>query len=91
MEQLRRLDESATKPGTIAALVVGVLGTLTLGVGMCCTMLWADRFFVPGIVIGVVGLCAVGGAFPLYNHITKKQREKLAPDILRLTEELEQN
>jgi hypothetical protein len=71
-------------------LVVGILGALVLGVGMCCTMLWADRFFVPGIVIGVVGLCAVGAAFPLYNHITNRQREKIAPEILRLTEELGQ-
>ena len=35
MEQLRRLDESATKPGTIASIIVGILGTLLLGVGMC--------------------------------------------------------
>jgi hypothetical protein len=88
MEQLRRLDESATRPGSIAALALGILGALVLGVGMCCTMLWADRFFVPGIVIGVVGLAAVGGTFPLYQHMTKKRREKLAPEILRLTEEL---
>jgi hypothetical protein len=90
MEQLRRLDESTTKPGSIAALVVGVLGALVLGVGMCCTMLWADRFFIPGVIIGVVGLAGVGASFPLYQHITKKRREKIAPEILRLTEELGQ-
>ena len=34
MEQLRRLDESTTRPGTIAAIIVGVIGALLLGVGM---------------------------------------------------------
>ena len=38
MEQLRRLDESATRPGTIAAIIVGVIGALLLCVGMSCTI-----------------------------------------------------
>lgn len=88
MEQLRRLDESATRPGTIAALAVGIVGILLLGVGMCCTMVWMDTMFVPGIIIGVIGIVGVSAAYPLYNRITKKQREKYAPEILRLTKEL---
>lgn len=88
MEQLRRLDESATRPGTIAALAVGILSTLVLGVGMCCTMVWAGRWFIPGIIIGVVGIFGVMSAYPIYSQITKKRREKIAPEILRLTDEL---
>jgi hypothetical protein len=88
MDQLRRLDESATKPGTIAALALGIISTLVLGVGMCCTMVWAGKWFVPGIVIGIMGLCGVGAAYPLYQTITKKRREKIAPEILKLTEDL---
>jgi uncharacterized membrane protein YeaQ/YmgE (transglycosylase-associated protein family) len=88
MEQLRHLDESATKPGTIAALAVGIIGTLLLGLGMCCTLVWADQYFIVGIVIGVIGIAVLVAAYPLYMHITKKQREKIAPEILKLTEEL---
>ena len=33
MEKLRRLDASAAKPGTIVSLIVGIIGTLLLGVG----------------------------------------------------------
>jgi hypothetical protein len=88
MEQLRRLDASSTRPGTIVALAMGIAGALILGVGMCCTLIWEDRYFVPGIIIGVAGLVMMGLAHPMYHHITKKQREKLAPEILRLTEEL---
>ena len=34
MERLRRLDRTATKPGTMAALIVGIISTLIMGVGM---------------------------------------------------------
>lgn len=88
MEQLRRLDESATKPGTIAALVVGIVSTLVMGFGMCCTMVWAESMFIPGIVIGVAGIAGIAAAYPIYAHITKKRRKKLAPEIIRLTDEL---
>jgi hypothetical protein len=88
MEKLRKLDESATKPGTIAALALGIVSVLLLGIGMCCSMVWADRYFVPGIVIGLLGIVGAVAAYPLYNHITAKKREQIAPEILRLTEEL---
>ena len=88
MEKLRRLDRSATKKGAIISTVLGVVSCLLLGVGMCCTMVWMDRWFVPGIVIGVIGIIGVAAAYPLYARITKKEREKLAPQILKLTEEL---
>lgn len=88
MEQLRRLDESATTPGMIAALFVGTIGALVLGVGICCTMVWMGDLFIPGIIIGMIGIAGVASAYPLYSHITKKRREKLAPEILRLTDEL---
>ena len=88
MEQLRRLDESATRPGTTAAIIVGVIGALLLGVGMSCTMVWAEQFFIPGVIVGVLGIALVGAAYPLYSRVTKKRRERLAPEIMRLTDEL---
>ena len=33
MEQLRKLDQSVVKSGTIAAIVLGIIGSLILGVG----------------------------------------------------------
>ena len=88
MERLRRLDKSVTKPGSIAALVVGIISTLVMGFGMCCTMVWNDTLFVPGIVIGMIGIVGVCISYPLYTRITKKQKDKLAPEIMRLTDEL---
>lgn len=88
MENLRRLDRSAEKPGTMAGIIVGVIGTMLLGIGMCCTMVWADTVFVLGIVIGVIGIAILGSGYPLYKNITRKQREKIADQILALSEEL---
>lgn len=88
LERLRRLDRTATKPGTAAALIVGTAGTLTMGFGMCCTMVWSETLFIPGIVIGVVGIIGICAAYPLYLHMTKKRRNKLAPEIMRLADEL---
>lgn len=88
MEQLRRLDAGVTKKGTVASVIVGVVSALILGVGMCCCIVWGGRWFVPGIFIGVVGIAGVALAYPLYDCITKKERAKIAPEIIRLTDEL---
>lgn len=88
MAYLRRLDEGVTKKGTMLSILLGVLGTLLLGVGMCCVLVWKTAWFVPGIIIGVVGIVLVSMAYPVYMQVTKKEREKIAPEVLRLTEEL---
>ena len=88
MELLRKLDRDATKPGTICSIAVGVVGCLGFGFGMSCVMVWSDSLMILGIVVGIIGMIMMGMAYPVYVKITKKQREKLAPQILALTEEL---
>ena len=88
MDQLRRLDRSATKKGTAVSIAMGVVGCLLLGVGMCCTMVWTGKLFIPGIIIGLAGLALVAAAYPVYSRITRKEREKIAPEILKITDEL---
>ncbi len=88
MEQLRQMDKRVSRKGTIISIIIGVIGCLLLGIGMCCTMEWAGRWFVPGIVIGVIGIVMIALAYPLYERITKKERKKIAPLILKLADEL---
>ena len=88
LEQLRAMDEGVTKRGTAVSLVHGILYSLILGLGMSCCMVWAGSLFVPGVVIGCIGLAGVAATYPIYNRIVKQDREKIAPEILRLTEEL---
>lgn len=88
VERLRRLDASVTRKGTVIALVVGVLSTLILGIGMCCIMVWGGVWFVPGIFIGIIGIAGIAAAYPLYGYVTKKERERIAPEIIRLADEV---
>lgn len=88
MERLRRLDRGTTRRGTIVSLVLGVAGCLLLGVGMCCTMVWAGMWFVPGVIVGVIGIAAVAAAYPVYLRLVARDRAKAAPEILRLADEL---
>lgn len=88
LDRLRALDAQVTRKGTAVSLVLGVLSTLVLGIGMCCCMVWSDALFIPGIFIGLLGIIGVALAYPVYMRITQKERERLAPEILRLADEL---
>lgn len=88
MDQLRRLDRSVAKPGTMISLIIGIIGTLVMGSGMSMCMVGGDDLFIHGIIVGVAGILGVIAAYPLYNAITKRRREKLAPEIIRLSDEL---
>ena len=96
MERLRRLDSSVTQTAQVVALVFGIVGALILGFGMslCMTDLreilgsYRDMAMVVGIIIGVVGGLLVSIAYPVYNAIVKSKRKKLAPEIIRLIDEL---
>lgn len=90
LEQLRRLDAGVTRKGTAASLAVGVVSALLFGLGMCCCLVWGETMFLPGVVIGLAGLVGVALAYPIYARLTRKERERIAPEILRLTDELMQ-
>ncbi len=88
MEQLRRLDASVAQKGTVVSLVIGIISTLLLGLGMSCCMVWGDTLFLVGIFVGAMGIAGVIGAYPLYSYLVKKERERITPEILHLSEEL---
>ena len=96
MAQLRRLDASVTQNATIVSLVFGIIGTLILGIGMSLVMtdigkiigLVGGMAMLMGILIGIIGIVLVCVAYPIYNHMVKKERERIAPEIIRLTDEL---
>ena len=96
ISRLRRMDEEVTSKATAIALVIGVAGVLIMGTGMSLiltelsTILGMTEFtgMVVGIITGVVGIVMVILAYPVYNKVIKKEREKIAPEILQLSAEL---
>ena len=86
LEQLRRLDAGVTTPGLIASMALGIASVLIFGVGMCCFLVW-DRF-IPGALLCVAGVVGMLVAPWLYRRLVEKRRQEIAPEILRLTDEL---
>ena len=41
-----------------------------------------------GTLIGIAGMLLVALAYPVYNRVLKTERQRIAPEILRLTDEL---
>ena len=94
MERLRKLHHSATQKAQAWALVLGVIGALIMGTGMSLVMtdigaaVGLNNALIPGIVIGIIGMIPVALAYPTYNRVLKKERQRIAPEILRLSDEL---
>jgi len=96
MARLRRLDASVTNTAQAVALVFGVIGTLILGFGMSLIMTdiaarlgWSGAWVMfGGIAIGIAGGILASLAYPIYHAIVRVKRKQLAPEIIRLTDEL---
>ncbi len=93
LEQLRKLHRSASQKAQAWSVAVGVMGALVMGSGMslCMTDLGAalgNLAFMIGVPLGIAGIALVALAYPVYNTVLKKQRARIAPEVLRLTDEL---
>ena len=96
MDQFRRLDAGVTKKASVIAISIGIIGALIMGSGMSIVMtnlgsilgLQGVVVMITGIVIGTVGIALVCCAYPVYKKVTRKERERIAPEIIRLTDEL---
>lgn len=95
MAQLRKLHHSATRKAQAWSIALGVIGALLLGTGMSLFMTdlgcsLGTMAYVLGIAVGLVGMVLVALAYPAYNKVLKKERARIAPEVLRLTDELMQ-
>ena len=96
LARLRRLDASVTQAAQAVAILLGVIGTLILGAGMSLCLVEFEEFLgmqkevamAVGIGIGVAGGVLASLAYPVYNAVVKHRRKKLAPEIIRLADEL---
>ena len=84
LDKLKKLDARVESVAMVSALSEGIISTLILGVGMTCVLVWNQP--VIGVIVGVLGLSGALCAWPLYQKVLAKEREKAAPEILRLSE-----
>ena len=93
LEKVRSIDNAVTNRATVFALIFGIMGALIMGLGMSFIMTELSEALgslaMPiGIILGIIGAACAAFAYPIYCLLLKKGREKAAPEIIRLTEEL---
>ena len=81
------------RPANVFAYIYGSVSAIIMGSGMSLAMTelgaaLGNLAMVLGIAVGVAGMVLVALAYPAYNRVLKKEREKIAPQILNLTDEL---
>lgn len=87
MDKLNRLDNEVTKKGKAMSFNIGLIGAIIFGIAICASIL-EKLNFLPGALIGVIGIILMIFAFPMKKRIIEKEREKIAPEILRLADEI---
>lgn len=93
MKQLKELDEKPEIKAKTSAVVSGITGILLFGLGMSLALSELGEPFggykmAVGGVVGAVGLFLMIVAYPIYHKRLKAERKKIAPEIIKLTDEL---
>lgn len=52
---------------TLAITLIGIIGALVLGVGMCLTMVWQNMAL--GVIVGIVGIIILLSLIPIIKGV----------------------
>ncbi len=88
LDKLKKLDARVQIAGVIESLSIGIIGALVFGIGLCFgldVLTGADWLT---LLFAVLGICLMLPAYPIYKHISRRTRNRLAPEILRLSDEI---
>ena len=92
LDALRALDAKVKRPANVFAYVFGSISAVVMGAGMSLVMtdigatIGITSALVPGIAIGVVGLCMALLTYPMYKGILNSRKKKYGAEILKLSE-----
>lgn len=86
LERLRRLDGLVKNTAIIWSLVLGVVGTLVLGLGLTMILEWS--IWLWGVLLMLIGCVPVAIAYPVYKSVLKKYKNRYSEEILTLSQEL---
>ena len=97
LEKIKKLDRSVVNRAMAYSITVGVVGALLMGVGMCFCMVpeFSSALSISelvgmiiGIPVGIVGIAIASSAYSVYRATLDKMRKKVAPEILKLTDDM---
>ena len=88
LEELKRLDQYVQTAGQLQSLVIGILGCLVFGLGFCLVLEVIGESILLGILLGIIGMAGMIGAYPVFRSKSKKAKAEYTPRILELADEL---
>ena len=94
LDALRALDSKVKRPANVFAYIFGSISAIVMGAGMSLVMtdigatIGITSALVPGIAIGVVGLCMALLTYPMYKGILNSRKKKYGAEILALSDKI---
>ena len=94
LDALRELDAKVKRPANVFAYIFGSISAIVMGAGMSLVMtdigatIGITSALVPGIAIGVVGLCMALLTYPMYKGILNSRKKKYGAEILTLSDKI---
>ena len=89
LDELRALDKKVREAGNVTALIVGIVGCLIFGVGICMGLGALPGGMVVAIILGLIGTIVMLPAYPIYLKLKRDARERYSPRIIELASEIE--
>ena len=94
LDALRELDAKVKRPANVFAYTFGSISAVVMGTGMSLVMtdigaaIGITSALVPGILVGVVGLCMALLTYPIYKRILDSRKKMYAAEILSLSDKI---
>lgn len=86
LEQLKKLDKQSTVPGKKAILIMSIISLLFIASSIF--IFTSAKWILTGAICGVLGVSTILLMKPVYSLVTEKERTRLAPQIMRLSDEI---
>lgn len=87
LEMLKKLDGKVKNLPIAISLSVGIIGLLFFGLAMTFFLEWQHLWYL-GIPSGVVGIILMLAAYPIYNKLLLKLKNKYGSTIIDLSNRL---
>ncbi len=94
LDELRRLDGKVKRPANAFAYAFGSISAIIMGCGMSLIMtdigekIGISDAFIPGVIIGAVGLIMAVANYPIYKGILSARKKKFADKIIAISERI---
>jgi len=87
LEKLRKLDNKVKQTPLIYGLTFGVIGLLLFGLAMSFFLEITNLWYL-GIPSAIIGVIIMALAYPVYNKVYTKLKNKYKDEIIKLSNEL---